>query len=379
MSATTLSTPFSRKCAVRRSDDDFRELVVSHAPLGFAGGDTNKYRYCGNSPTNGTDPTGLYDEKRSDVLLNRLRGAIANGGNPGDIAWLRQEIAVATGSDPVADGRAYQQRSIPATSPPPWMDEATKKMYIASQMPGAPPPDLSKYHLTEEERGALASGLIGAVGTMSGSGMSGGATVPVKARTPMSEQKPSYVASHVRFEKGEWFTWVPGISHLDNQNLLARVYDAFNGAPLDSYIKVFDEHGAIYSHLYSGGEFCCNGLDGLQGGAVVGNVTNLPPGDYVVTYGYQVTLRANGNAMASASITEGNTSVLNQALNGSMPIATFDSGWQTRDVQVTVGANGEATVFSYQPGATTGLAAGISDNSTANGSFMITGIYKCLP
>jgi RHS repeat-associated protein len=32
---------------------------VSEDPLGFAGGDTNLYRYAGNGPTNATDPTGL--------------------------------------------------------------------------------------------------------------------------------------------------------------------------------------------------------------------------------------------------------------------------------------------------------------------------------
>ena len=27
-------------------------------------------------------------------------------------------------------------------------------------------------------------------------------------------------APHVRFETGQWFTWFPGISHLNNQNLV---------------------------------------------------------------------------------------------------------------------------------------------------------------
>ena len=30
-------------------------------PIGIEGGDSNFYRYCGNSPTNDTDPTGLAD------------------------------------------------------------------------------------------------------------------------------------------------------------------------------------------------------------------------------------------------------------------------------------------------------------------------------
>jgi hypothetical protein len=34
-------------------------LFVSKTPLGYAAGDTNLYRYASNSPTDGTDPTGL--------------------------------------------------------------------------------------------------------------------------------------------------------------------------------------------------------------------------------------------------------------------------------------------------------------------------------
>ncbi len=33
---------------------------ISEDPFGFAGGDSNLYRYVGNSPTNATDPTGLW-------------------------------------------------------------------------------------------------------------------------------------------------------------------------------------------------------------------------------------------------------------------------------------------------------------------------------
>jgi len=33
-------------------------------PLGFGGGDTNLFRYCGNDPVNGSDPTGLLEKER---------------------------------------------------------------------------------------------------------------------------------------------------------------------------------------------------------------------------------------------------------------------------------------------------------------------------
>ena len=39
--------------------DPANRRFISEDPLGFEGGDSNLYRYVGNSPTNGTDPTGL--------------------------------------------------------------------------------------------------------------------------------------------------------------------------------------------------------------------------------------------------------------------------------------------------------------------------------
>ncbi|MFV0445495.1 MAG: RHS repeat-associated core domain-containing protein [Planctomycetaceae bacterium] len=41
---------------------------LSTDPLGYAAGDVNLYRYVGNSPTNGGDPTGLYFESWWDVI-----------------------------------------------------------------------------------------------------------------------------------------------------------------------------------------------------------------------------------------------------------------------------------------------------------------------
>jgi hypothetical protein len=37
-------------------------MFQNYEPLGFEAGDANLYRYVGNSPTNATDPTGLYQE-----------------------------------------------------------------------------------------------------------------------------------------------------------------------------------------------------------------------------------------------------------------------------------------------------------------------------
>jgi uncharacterized protein RhaS with RHS repeats len=35
---------------------------ISEDPIAFDGGDANLYRYVGNGPTDGTDPTGLADK-----------------------------------------------------------------------------------------------------------------------------------------------------------------------------------------------------------------------------------------------------------------------------------------------------------------------------
>ncbi len=65
---------------------------ISKDPIGFAGGDTNLYRYVGNSPLNWIDPLGLiwatigYDYQRNhnflDWLRNRITGNIGRGLNP---------------------------------------------------------------------------------------------------------------------------------------------------------------------------------------------------------------------------------------------------------------------------------------------------------
>jgi RHS repeat-associated protein len=47
---------------------------ISEDPIGFASGDTNIYRYVGNSPTNFIDPSGLAGEEPS--ILNRITGGL---------------------------------------------------------------------------------------------------------------------------------------------------------------------------------------------------------------------------------------------------------------------------------------------------------------
>ncbi len=47
-------------CGVRWYDPQTGQFL-SHDPLGFAAGDPNLYRYCGNGPTNFTDPSGMYE------------------------------------------------------------------------------------------------------------------------------------------------------------------------------------------------------------------------------------------------------------------------------------------------------------------------------
>ena len=58
---------------------------------GFNGGDTNLYRYCGNSPTNRSDPTGLLSEAQMQAIRAALEKVIANM-SPAQQAEARQEL-----------------------------------------------------------------------------------------------------------------------------------------------------------------------------------------------------------------------------------------------------------------------------------------------
>jgi RHS repeat-associated protein len=76
---------------------------LSEDPIGFGGGDANLYRYVGNSPTNLTDPSGLFfpwdwfrewqreielDRQLDKLRLNRAQAA--NALNPGSSSGLNQ-------------------------------------------------------------------------------------------------------------------------------------------------------------------------------------------------------------------------------------------------------------------------------------------------
>jgi RHS repeat-associated protein len=50
--------------------DSANGRFISEDPIGFDAGDTNIYRYVGNSPTNGTDPSGLSPEALKDFLVS---------------------------------------------------------------------------------------------------------------------------------------------------------------------------------------------------------------------------------------------------------------------------------------------------------------------
>jgi RHS repeat-associated protein len=54
--------------------DSANGRFISEDPIRFAAGDTNIYRYVGNSPTNGTDPFGLFDWGEFREKLNSVGG-----------------------------------------------------------------------------------------------------------------------------------------------------------------------------------------------------------------------------------------------------------------------------------------------------------------
>ncbi len=156
---------------------------------------------------------------------------------------------------------------------------------------------------------------------------------------------------YVRFDitKGTWPIWSP----YNNQNILHRPWHE------ESYSKTYTPaHPNAISNLVATGDFCCNGnFTGGTGsyGHVTAYVTNLPQGTYKISYWYHITLSSSGQGMASAMLTDAaNKTILNEAVNDKGPKRPiFDSNLKSAEVQVTVGASGEARVFDYEPGATT--------------------------
>ena len=55
------SSPWVQVGRYDRPAGDGADLFDNCDPLGYEAGDANLYRYVGNSPTNATDPSGLYE------------------------------------------------------------------------------------------------------------------------------------------------------------------------------------------------------------------------------------------------------------------------------------------------------------------------------
>ena len=144
-------------------------------------------------------------------------------------------------------------------------------------------------------------------------------------------------------------------------------------------------HPTAFSDLVAIGDFCCNSINLASGGGghINGYVMNLKAGTYDVTYSYHITITANGQGnKASATMTDarsGNGQVVNQAVNGTVGRGIFDSELQTRNVQVTVGPNGQARIFSYEPSVGTRHGGNQCDSATARGYFAINGIKFVTP
>jgi len=61
---------------------------LSEDPIGFAAGDANLYRYCGNSPTNATDPTGEWIDRVVGAVVGAIHGALdVYAANPDASFW----------------------------------------------------------------------------------------------------------------------------------------------------------------------------------------------------------------------------------------------------------------------------------------------------
>ena len=68
---------------------------INEDPIGFEGGDTNLYRYCGNDPVNAADPNGLVT-RRSDLMREFGLGSSYGSGLRRDLDNLDTAVAAGT-------------------------------------------------------------------------------------------------------------------------------------------------------------------------------------------------------------------------------------------------------------------------------------------
>ena len=69
---------------------------ITEDPIGFDGDKDNLYSYCGNSPTNATDPTGLFEESPGENVHESISETAA------EAAGFRSHDAV-DGDEPAGD------------------------------------------------------------------------------------------------------------------------------------------------------------------------------------------------------------------------------------------------------------------------------------
>ena len=65
---------------------------LSQDPIGFESGDANLYRYVGNDPGNGVDPSGLADSRREQERLERVAAELEAKGLQKEAAGVRDRI-----------------------------------------------------------------------------------------------------------------------------------------------------------------------------------------------------------------------------------------------------------------------------------------------
>lgn len=87
---STILMPCFRKSTSAATTSE-QDLFGSHWPLGYAGGDTNLYRYVGNNPLDATDPSGLAKEPLPNPGVETTGPTNANV----EMAWYRRPYGFA--------------------------------------------------------------------------------------------------------------------------------------------------------------------------------------------------------------------------------------------------------------------------------------------